>query len=173
MYKATKTWTDKSQSQEQLKCFAFLWGLTVFWGLRISHRFMHSFNGAVCQNQPLCMTWHSTLTVPVTFGRKNNTASCQVNRLWLYIGSRHEGADIFILHIWRVGDQGSWGETWDSKVTASRWAHLNLCVTALWLTDRPANHNVEQYSEEDDGHSGGDSDQHYLTVLTGDGKGCG
>ncbi len=96
-----------------------------------------------------------------------------MNRLRLYIGSRHEGAHIFILHIWRVGDQGSWGETWDSKVTASRWAHLNLCVTALWLTDRPANHNVEHYSEEDDGHGRGDSDQHYLTVLTRDGKGCG
>lgn len=41
------------------------------------------------------------------------------------------------------------------------------------MTDRPANHNVEHYSEEDDGHSGGDSDQHYLTVLTGDGKGWG
>jgi len=41
------------------------------------------------------------------------------------------------------------------------------------VTDRPANHNVEHYSEEDDGHSGGDSDQHHLTVLTGDGKGWG
>lgn len=120
------------------------------------------------------MTWHLTLRVPVTFGKAGagkitkllpSESSTTIYRQQTWRATH------FHTHIWREGDQGSWGETWDSKVTASRWAHLNPCVTVVWVTDRPANHNVEHHSEEDDGHSGGDSDQHYLTVLTGDGKG--
>lgn len=41
-----------------------------------------------------------------------------------------------------------------------------------WLVDRPANQDVEQHSEEDDGHGGGDGDQNNLAALAGDGEGC-
>lgn len=36
----------------------------------------------------------------------------------------------------------------------------------------PSNQHVEQHSEEDDGHSGGDGDQDHLAALAGYGEGC-
>lgn len=125
------------------------------------------------------MTWHLTLRVPVTFGKAGAGKKNKKTKLLpsessttIYRQQTCRGTHFHTSYL-KGRDQGSWGETWDSKVTASRWAHLKPCVTVVWVTDRPANHNVEHYSEEDDGHSGGDSDQHYLTVLTGDGKGWG
>lgn len=38
--------------------------------------------------------------------------------------------------------------------------------------DRPANQDVQQHREQDDGHGGGYGDQDNLAVLTGDGEGC-
>lgn len=38
--------------------------------------------------------------------------------------------------------------------------------------DRPANQDVEQHREEDDGHGRGYGDQNNLAVLAGDGEGC-
>lgn len=37
--------------------------------------------------------------------------------------------------------------------------------------DRPSNQHVEQHSEEDDGHGGGDGNQDHLAALAGDGEG--
>lgn len=34
--------------------------------------------------------------------------------------------------------------------------------------DRPANQDVEQHGEKDDGHSGGNGNQNNLAALTGD-----
>lgn len=38
--------------------------------------------------------------------------------------------------------------------------------------DRPANQDIEQHREEDDGHGRGYGDQNNLAVLAGDGEGC-
>lgn len=45
-------------------------------------------------------------------------------------------------------------------------------VEASKHLDRPANQDVEQHCEEDDGHSRGNGDQDNLTALTRDGEGC-
>lgn len=39
------------------------------------------------------------------------------------------------------------------------------------MVGRPANQDVEQHSEEDDGHGRGDGDEHNLAALTGDREG--
>lgn len=38
--------------------------------------------------------------------------------------------------------------------------------------DRPANQDVEQHRQENDGHGRGYGDQDNLAVLAGDGEGC-
>lgn len=40
------------------------------------------------------------------------------------------------------------------------------------LLDWPANQDIEQHSEENDGDRWGDGDQDDLTALAGDGEGC-
>lgn len=58
--------------------------------------------------------------------------------------------------------------------------HWELASESLWseketLSEnqvRPANQDVEQHGKEDDGHGGGNGDQHHLAALTGDGEGC-